>query len=77
VNETDSSDEDDLAYDAKIKAESEFKRLLWDQLTIEERVVMKAYKNNITNNKTIHVRLMTGVNTILERYPEFDLTCVP
>jgi hypothetical protein len=70
MNETDLSD-----YVSPI--DDDFRKLLWDQLTIEERIVMKAYSNNLANDKTIHVKLHSAVQTIMERYPDFDITCVP
>ena len=73
MNETDSNDE----HDAMMLDMKEFQRIMWDQLTIEEKIVMKAYTNNVVNNKKIHKVLSAAVHVIMERYPDFDVSCVP
>lgn len=68
MNETDLNNVDD---------DNELDKLMWDQLMIEEKIVMKAYVNNLSNNKTIHTRLHQAVQIIMDRYPDFDVSFVP
>lgn len=73
MNEIDSNEE----HDWMVANDQEFKRLMWGQLMIEEKIVMKAYANSLVNDKRVHKILHVAVQIIMDRYPDFDVSCIP
>jgi hypothetical protein len=76
VNEIDSNKEFD-EHSLMMEENKAFRQLIWEQLTIDEKIIMRTYSNNLTNNKKIHPKMMNAVLLIRERYPDFDMDCIP